>query len=262
MRKLIPTKFRTLTALACGFLVGAGALSAQQVKSQKEAQAIQAVQTAQTPDDRIKAIENVLNNFADTNFKNILLQMAMQTEAQKGDYAQTVFYAQKLLQSDSKNAFALVTLASQTAGHTREFDLDKDQKLAQADKWAKDGIEDAKVMPKPRADYPDAQWDAARKDLQAQGYEALGMAAALQKKYDDAAGDFKQSIALSSMPDGATYVRLGQAYEDAGKLDDAADAFNKAASAPNVSAQVKSIAESKKQEIAKRKGGAPAAPQP
>ncbi len=262
MRKSMPRKFQVLAALACGLALSADALLAQQVKSQKEAQAIQAVQAAQTPDDRVKAIENVLTHFADTQFKNVLLQMAVQSEEQKGDYAQTVFYAQRLLQSDPKNAFAMVTLALQTAAHTREFDLDKDQKLAQVDKWAKDGIEAAKTAPKPRPDYPDAEWENSRKDFQADGYSALGMAAVLQKKYDDAAGDYKQSLALSSMPDAATYVRLGQAYEDAGKLDDAADAFNKASNLPNVSPQVKSIAESKKQEIAKRKGGAAAAPQP
>jgi len=255
--------FESVAALACGFLAfGGGLIFAQKVKSPKEAQAIQAVQAAQTPDDRIKAIENVLTSFADTEFKNILLQMAVQTEEQKGDYAQTVFYAQRLLQADPKNAFALVTLAIQTAGHTREFDLDKDDKLAQVDKWAKAGIEAAKTAPKPRPDYPDDQWELSRKDFQADGYQALGMAASLQKKYADAAADFKQALALGSMPDPAVYVRLGEAYEDAGKWDDASDAFDKALSTPNASAQVKTIAQQKKQEVARRKAGGAAPAQP
>ena len=177
-------------------------------------------------------------------------------------YAQIVFYAQRLLQADPKNAFALVTLALQTAAHTREFDLDKDDKLAQVDKWAKAGIEDAKTAPKPRSDYPDDQWESARKDFQADGYQAMGMAASLRKKYDEAASDYKQALALGSAPDPAVYIRLGQAYEDANKLDDASDAFDKAINTPNASAQLKSIAQSKKQEIAKRKGGGSATPQP
>lgn len=252
---------RGLAAFTCGALVlGVGPLSAQQVKSQKEAQAIQAVQAAQTPDERIQAIENVLTHFADTQFKAILLQMAMQAEQQKGDYAQVLFYADRLLKADPKNAFALVAMASQTVAHTREFDLDKDDKLAKVDKWAKEGIEDAKTMPKPRPDYPDDQWEAARQGLQADGYQALGMAASLQKKFDDAIADYKQSIAASAAPE--TYVRLGQAYEDARKLDDADDAFDKALNAPNASAQVKSIAQSKKQEVAKLKAAAPASPKP
>ena len=207
MRKLIPTKFRTLAALACGFLVGAGALSAQKPKSQKEVQAIQAVQAAQTPDDRIKAIENVLTNFADTEFKNILLQMALQTEEQKGDYAQVLFYAERLLESDPKNAFALVTLAAETAGHTREFDLDKDEKLAKVDKWAKDGIEDAKTMPKPRPDYPDAAMgNGTQGSPGARLRGARAWRPRLQKKYDDAAGGF-QAVDRAQLHAGRRYLR-------------------------------------------------------
>ena len=89
----------------------------------------------------------------------------------------------------------------------------------------------------------------------------MGMAATLRKKYDDAVADFKQALSISGTPDPATYVRLGQAYEDAGKLDDASEAFDKAINAPNAPQQVKSIAQTKKQEVAKRKGGAPT-PQP
>lgn len=256
-------RFRNLAALACSVMtIGVGALSAQKPKSPKEVQAIQAVQAAQTADDRIKAIENVLTNFADTEFKVILLQMALQSEQQKGDYAQTVFYAQRLLDADPKNAAAMVTLAGETARHTREFDLDKDEKLAKVDKWAKDGIEAAKTAPKPRPDFPDDQWEAMRKDFQSQGYEAMGMAASLRKKYDDAVADFKQAISVSATPDAATYVRLGQAYEDAGKLDDASDSFDKALNAPNALPQVKSIAQTKKQEVAKRKGGGAPTSQP
>jgi hypothetical protein len=47
---------------------------------------------------------------------------------------------------------------------------------------------------------------------------------------------------------------LGQAYEDTGKLDDASDAFDKALATPNISPAVKSVAQAKKDEVAKRKG--------
>src|ERR1700680_4073076 len=82
-------------ALASGILVlGLPSVWAQKQKTKGEVAAIQAVQAAKTPDEQIKAIENVLTNFADTEFKNVLLQMAMQIEEQKGDFAQTVFYAE------------------------------------------------------------------------------------------------------------------------------------------------------------------------
>ncbi len=252
--------FRNIAALTwTGLALGFSPLWAQKPKSPKEIQAIQAVQAAKTPDERIAAIENVLTNFADTEFKVALLQMAVQSEQQKNDYAQTVFYAERLLKEDPKNTFALVTLASETARHTRENDLDKDEQLAKVDKWAKDAIEAAKVMPKVRADVPDADWEGFRKDMQAQAYEALGMADMVRKNYDGAATNYKQALAVGSTPNPATMVRLAQVYMATGKLDNAVFTLDKAISSPNVPPQVKTIAENMKNEIAKRRPAAPAA---
>jgi tetratricopeptide (TPR) repeat protein len=223
-------------------------------KSNKEIAALNAINSATTADDKLKAIDNVLTNFKDTEFKPMLLEMAMQLESQKGDYAQVMTYGEQILDKDPKNATALVTMAAETARRTREFDLDKDEKLAKAEKWAKEGIEDAKTAPKPAGTtLSDEQWENQRKDLQSQGYEALGMAAAVNKKYDDAIADYKQSLGLS--PVAGTWLRLGQVYEDAGKWDDATDAFDKASILPSATAQIKSIAANKKAEVAKLKAG-------
>src|ERR1700733_10287890 len=122
--------FRNIAALTwAGLALGFSTLWAQKPKSQKEQQAILAVQMAKTPDERIAAVEKVLTDFADTEFKVPLLTMAVQAEEQKDDFAQTVFYANRLLMADPNNAFALVTLASETARHTRANDLDEEESL-------------------------------------------------------------------------------------------------------------------------------------
>jgi tetratricopeptide (TPR) repeat protein len=252
--------FRNIAALTwAGLALGFSPLWAQKPKSQKEQQAILAVSMAKTPDDRVAAIEKVLTDFADTEFKVPLLQMAVQAEEQKGDYTQTVFYANRLLQADPKNAFALVTLASETARHTRENDLDKDDQLAKVDKWAKEGIEDAKTLPKIRPDISDADWEGVRKDMESQGYVAMGMADVLKKDYDGAATNYKQSLAIGATPNPATLVRLAQVYMSVGKLDDANFTLDKAINTPDVPPQIKTVAENMKTEIAKHKGAAPAA---
>lgn len=253
-------RMTSLLALTCA-VAAMWAQKAPQPKSQKEVAALQAVQNAKSPDEQLQAIENVLTNFADTDYKGILLYTAMQIEIRKNDYAQIMFYGERLLEADPKNAFALVTLAGETARRTREFDLDKDDKLAKVDKWAQAGIDAAKDMPKPSPQVPDDQWAAARKDLQAQGYAALGMSAALRKKYDDAIADYKQALGVAATSDPTTWVRLGQVYLDANKLDDASAAFDKALSDPTSPASVKQVAQSKKDEVAKKKAaGAPKPP--
>src|SRR5260370_11551704 len=259
------TRFKSRITLLCGVLtLGFSLLWAQKPKSQKEAEALQVLQTAmakpQDVDAQIKAIENVLTNFADTEYKVMLLQLAMQLESQKGDYAQTTFYSERLLEADPKNAFAFLTLAGETARHTREFDLDKEEKLTKVDKWAKAGIEAAKAMAKPRPDLSDEQFEAVRKDLQSQAYVAMGMAATLRKKNDDAIANYKQALAESPTPESTIRVRRGPAYTDSGKFDDAAAAFAKALSDPTAPDQVKQIAKAKRTELAAKKAGAGAKP--
>jgi tetratricopeptide (TPR) repeat protein len=255
--------FRNIAALTWAALaLGFSPLWAQKPKSQKEQQAILAVQLAKTPDERVAAIEKVLTDFADTEFKVALLQVAVQAEQQKNDYAQTVFYADRLLKADPKNTFALVTLAAETARHTRENDLDKDEQLAKVDKWAKDAVEAAKVMPKIRPDVSDADWDGFKKDMEAQAYEAMGMADVVRKNYDGAATDYKKSLTTGSTPNPATMVRLAQVYMATGKLDDANFTLDKAINSENAPPQVKSVAQNMKNEIAKHKPAAPAGAAP
>jgi len=256
---------RNIAALIwAAFTIGHAPLWAQKIKSPKEQQAILAVQVASTPDARVQAIENVLTNFADTEFKVPLLQMAMQSELQKDDYEKIVFYGERLLMADPKNAYALINLASETARHTRENDLNKDESLEKVDKWAKDGIEAAKVMPKVRPDLPDADWDGFKKDMEAQGFVALGMSEVLKKNLDGAANDFRQSLEIGATPNPGTLVRLAQVYLSTGKVDNAIFTLDKAINTPNVPDQVKSVAESMKAQAVKAKAAAaaksPAAP--
>jgi tetratricopeptide (TPR) repeat protein len=249
----------TWIALALGY----SPLWAQKPKSPKEQQALLAVQLAKTPDERVAAVEKVLTDFADTEFKVALLTIAIQAEQQKGDYPQIVFYGERLLKADPNNAYALVNLGAETARRTRETDLDRDEQLKKADKWAKDGIEAAKTMPKVTAAETDEDLDHDRKDMEAQGYVALGMADIVRKNYDGAADDFRKSMEVEATPNAATLVRLAQAYMNAGKLDNASFTLDKALNSPNAPDQIKSIATSLKADIAKRKaaaGGKPSAP--
>jgi tetratricopeptide (TPR) repeat protein len=213
---------------------------------------------AKAPDERVAAVEKVLTDFADTEFKVALLTVAIQAEQQKGDYPQIVFYGERLLKADPNNAYALVNLGAETARRTRENDLDKDEQLAKADKWAKAGIEAAKTMPKVAAAESDEDLDHDRKDMQAQGYVALGMADVVRKNFDGAAENYRKSLEVESTPNVATLVRLAQVYINTGKLDNASFTLDKAINAPNAPDQIKSIATNLKNEVAKRKAAAAA----
>jgi tetratricopeptide (TPR) repeat protein len=239
------------------------AQKAPQAKSPKEVQALQAVQAAKTPDEQIKAIDSVIENFPDTEFKLTLLQFGMQAAQQKRDYPLTVTYAERILEVDPKNIFALSTLASQITSHTREFDLDKEEKLAKAEKYANATIESAKDAQKPRPDITDEQWANAKKDYSADAHSVLGQIAMLRKKNDLAITEFKTAQDTAAAPSSITVAHLGDAYLSAQKYDDAIAAFDKAAAMPDASPQVKAFIASKRAAAVKAKGGAtPPAPAP
>ena len=152
-----------------------GQVAQPKPKSQKELEALQAIFNAQDPDVRIAAVENLLTKFADTEFKAIALQVAAASAQQKNDFEKMTVYAERTLEADPKNFGAMLMLSSGIAQRTREFDLDKEEKLARSEKYANSSIELIKAAPKPRPDLADAEWEDARKSYLAQAYEALGI---------------------------------------------------------------------------------------
>jgi tetratricopeptide (TPR) repeat protein len=256
---------KTLLAVALGVVFAVPAAWAQkppQPKSQKEVDALQALQKAAGPDEQLKAIDNVLVNFADTDYKQVLLEMGMQIAEQKGDYALTTTYAERTLEVDPKSIFALATLALEIVAHTREFDLDKEEKLAKAEKYANQAILYSKDAPKTRPNLTDEQWVSVRKDIAAQAHDSLGRVAALRKKYDVSIAEFKTSLDVGASPDSTTMVRLGDAYLQTGKFDEAISWFDKASATPNAPQAVKSVAASRKLDALKMKEKAAGPPKP
>src|ERR1700675_4990149 len=125
---------KRLTAVVAVILLLAGAAFAQKAKSEAERQALIKVQAATTPADQIKAIDDVLDKFADTQFKPMLLSMAAEAANRMHDYEKTVIYAERALEADPKNPDALSVLAGAIVLHAREHDLDLTDKLAKAEK--------------------------------------------------------------------------------------------------------------------------------
>lgn len=227
-------------------------------KSQKEVEALLAVQNAKTPDERIAAVENLLTKFADTEFKAWALEAAAEAAQQKGDYAQMMVYGQRTLEADPKNYQAMLLMSRGIASQTKKYDLDKEEKLAKAEKYAHSAIDLLKDAPKPNPQITDQQWNAAKLDLTAEGHEALAMILQDREKYDQAIAEYQAAISGASTPDPATMVRLGETYNQAGKYDDAIATLDKVIAMPDANATVKQVAQNYKQQALKHK----AAPAP
>jgi tetratricopeptide (TPR) repeat protein len=254
-------KLSTISTLALS--MAAAALCADQKppapKSKGEAEALQAMFGAADPDARIKAADNLITKYADTDFKALALYFEAVSYQQKNDFEKMVVYGEQAIQADPKQYSAMLIVAKGIAQRTREFDLDKEEKLAKAEKYAKDAMAIVKDAPKPNSQVTDDQWTQAKKEFTAQGHEALGFAASVRKNYDVAITELK--LAIDDFPDPVTMVRLAAVYDQAKKPDEALPILEKVMAMPDLHPSVRQFAQAERVRATQLKSaGASAAP--
>ncbi len=231
------------------------------VKSQAEGQALMAMFQAQDPDSRIKAAQELIQKFADTEFKATALHFIAVSYQQKNDIDNMILYAEQTLEADPNHYMAMLMLANAIAQRTREFDLDREEKLARVEKYVRTAQELIQKAPRPNPQITEEQWQAAKRDLNSQALETLALAALARKNYDDAIAKFKASIETAANQDPATFVRLGATYNKVGKYDEAIAVLDKVMNDPQAHPQIRQVAQAERARAVQAKGaGAAAAP--
>jgi tetratricopeptide (TPR) repeat protein len=234
-------------------IAGCGALLAQpaqvqqsqpaqagpKVKSKAEGDAVQAMLNSRSagPDAIIKAADDLVTKFADTEYKELAYTLEAQAYQLKGDYAKAGFFDDEILKINPKNSDASLQLGELTVNHTGENDLDKEEKLTKAVNLLNQTIENVKAASKPNPQITDAQWEGYKKGTIAEAQADLGRAAMLRKKYDDAIAAYKSANETEPQP--AYQAYLAQAYQKAGKNDEALAVCDKLLSDPQLNPQIK-----------------------
>jgi tetratricopeptide (TPR) repeat protein len=213
-------------------------------KSKGEETAVRAMLSAQDPDSRIKAADELITKFADTEFKPYALYLEADAYAQKNDPDKAIVFGEQAFEADPTSYQAAILLCKTYAGTTHSNDLDKADKIAKIEKYGKAGLDSIGTAAKPNPNLPDAEWTQIKNDLMGQAYLGLGIAAVYQNKTDDANTNFQKVADMDTDP--TDLIRAGRALLDAKKPDQAVQWFDKAANAPNANAQVKQIAASDK----------------
>lgn len=225
-------------------------------KSQKEVDALNAMIQAADNDTRIKAANELLTKFADTDFKGLALYMITNSYNEKKDATNTIVYGERVIEADGKSALgahARIMIATSLATTTKEFDFDKEEKLGRADKLSKEAVEVIKTAEKVNAALTDEQWDAGKKGYTAEAYIALGMTATVRKNWAEAMANYKMA-ADSDPSNSATFVRLGAAQVSAAKYDDAIATLDKVLAMPGQDAVILNYAKAEKEKAVKAKG--------
>ena len=231
---------------AAALLLVAGFTTAQKVKSKKEYDAFMAIQNEKDPDQIAKKVDEFLAKYADTELKEMALNVAADAEQRKGDSVKAIVYAQSALDVNPKSYQAMLLIAGELARQTRENDLDKEEKLARSEKMAHDAIAAVEAAPKPNTQLTEEQWANLKKDYISQGHEDLGMAALARKKGDVSVAEFKLAVEGAATPDPATMVRLSAAYNQTGHPDEAIAMATKVLAMPNLNPVIKKFADGEK----------------
>ena len=191
------------------------------VNSQDEYAAFKAATAITDAAAEEKAAEDFATKYPQSELRPLVYKSVMQRYQQANNGDKMVEMAKKVLALDADDPEALVAVAQVTAEQTRDTDLDKDQKFAEARKDAERALETIETDV-PTSGYPPEQLAAYKGFLRSQAYFILGTIAFKNKSWPDAETNLRKSIdALPQQPDVVAVYRLAVAQDMQNKIPDA-----------------------------------------
>jgi tetratricopeptide (TPR) repeat protein len=196
-------------------------------QSQEEVDALMAIQNAPDPGSRIEAAQTLLKDFKDTEFKSWANVQMMMSAREMGDYEQIILFGQETLRHDPGEVSALLTMSEVIPMRTQEFDLDKEEKLNQAEDYAKQALKVIPMKANPNPEQiPEEQWLMAKKDFMAGAHKSLGLIESRRGNSDAAIGHYKESLEVASQQDPSVFYFMAETYHKAGNKAEALNAIN------------------------------------
>src|SRR6202521_4684087 len=199
-----------------------------QAKTQPEFDAYKTAAALTDPAAQEKAADDFAAKFADSELRAVLYKSAMHGYQQANNADKMMDMSRKVLNYDPDDPEALLGVAQVMAERTRDTDLDKDQRLAEARKDAQRALitVDTDV---PSSGYPPEQLAAFKGFLRSDAYAILGTLDFNKKAWADAEGNLKKSIdAYPQQPDPVAIFRLSVALDMQNKYPEALKYANQA----------------------------------
>jgi len=189
--------------------------------SQEEFAAYKAAAALTDAGAQDKAADDFAKKFPDSELRTLLYGSVMQRYQQANDAEKMLETAKKVLAIDADDPAALVGAAQTLAEITRDTDLDKDQRYAEAKKDAERSLVtvDTDV---PTTGYPPEQLAAFKGFLRSEAYFVLGTLSFKAKNWTDAEANLRKSIdALPQQPDVVAVYRLAVSLDMQNKIPEA-----------------------------------------
>jgi len=229
-----------------------------QAQTPEEYQAFQAAIVKTTPADMEAAANAFATQFPKSELRSLLYLRAMR-EYQNANHAEkTIEMGRKALAVDANNPEALVTVATVLSERTRETDLDREERLAEATRDAQKALQtvNTDLIVPPNA--PPDRVEAAKNSIRAMAYAALGTVEMTKKNFPAAEANLKQAVQLPMpQPDPVAWLRLSVVLDQQKKYQEALDAANKAVQHSADMPQANNLARMERARLQKLLGTAP-----
>ncbi len=197
-------------------------------KSQEEFAAYQKFMQERTPEEQIRLLEDFLLQYPETELKEYAYQAATQAYQAKNDFAKVLTYGEMTLAENENNLVALLILSSAIPERTAKSDPDREENLAEAERYASRSLEVLAKLPMP-AELTPEQWRQTRRDAEATPHAALGLIAMIREDFPKAEGELKMATEMAARPDPVTLYRLGLCYSLEKKYDPALEVLERSA---------------------------------
>lgn len=230
-----------------------------QAKSQEEFKAYQEAAAATDPAQLEAAADAFAAKYKDSELRPLLYHRALQLYQAANNADKAIEVGRKLVAIDPNDIAANVMVAQLLSERTRDTDLDKDERLAEAEKDAKKALDslDTGVLYTP----PD-RLEGAKAMIKSMALASLGQVEAVKQNYKGAEDYYKQAIAVPGVPlDSITLLQYTLVLDKQRKYQEALAIANKAFDAAPAGSPVQNIVKQERDRLVKlTSAGSPATP--
>jgi tetratricopeptide (TPR) repeat protein len=200
-----------------------------QAKTTEEYAAYSLAASKTDPAQMEAAADDFAQKFPNSELRELLYVRAMNLYQQQNNSAKVIAMGRKAIELNPTNPVPLVAVASALVMDTRESDMDRDNRYAEASKDAQAALDNVDTGLEVPPNVPPAQVAAAKANLRSIAYDTLGVIAMNKKDYPAAEQSFQKAADLmKDQPDAVVYLRLSVAQDNEKKYPQALDSANKA----------------------------------
>lgn len=201
-----------------------------QAKSKAEYDAYNLAASKTDPAQAEAAADDFAQKFPTSELKELLYVRTMNLYQQQNNSAKVIAMGRKAIELNPTDPVPLVAVASALVMDTRETDIDRDARYAEAGKDAQAALDDADTGLQIPPNVPPERVALAKANLRSIAYDTLGVIAMNKKDYAGAEQNFQKAADLmKDQPDPVVYLRLSVAQDNEKKYQAALDSANKAA---------------------------------